>query len=224
MCSNTTSLVPKRWLFPSVIPRRVAWLCSVAWPEGSVAASPGVCLGWGPRCLRQARQLGPADWLQLSLSLESPASRQAEMDTVGSCPGTLAGQESACSAGEPCSVPRSGRSPGDGNDNPLWYSCLENSLNRGAWGATVHGVSKSRTQLSDFNFSVFPVSQWLFPSLCLSQVVCVWDIIDSKGSCYHWEFWLDWFTLISPLTGGGGGWGNYLAHCQHFQLLFLFFF
>ena len=45
-------------------------------------------------------------------------------------------------------IPGSGRSPGEGNDNPLQHSCLENSMDRGAWWATVHGVAKSWTQLS----------------------------------------------------------------------------
>ena len=47
------------------------------------------------------------------------------------------------------SIPESGRSPGGGNGNPLQSSCLENSRDRGAWRATVHGVTKSWTQLSD---------------------------------------------------------------------------
>ena len=46
-------------------------------------------------------------------------------------------------------IPGSGRSPGEENGNPLQYSCLENSIHRGAWRATVHGVAKSRTGLSD---------------------------------------------------------------------------
>ena len=46
------------------------------------------------------------------------------------------------------SVPGSGRYPGEGNGNPLQYSCLENPMDRGAWWATVHGVSKSQTRLS----------------------------------------------------------------------------
>ena len=50
-------------------------------------------------------------------------------------------------------VPESGRSPGEGNGNPLQYSCLENPMDGGAWWATVHGVAKSRTQLSDFTFT-----------------------------------------------------------------------
>ena len=57
-------------------------------------------------------------------------------------------KESACNAGDLDSR----RSPGEGNGNPLQYSCLENSMDRGAWRATVHGVTNSRTRLSDFHF------------------------------------------------------------------------
>ena len=59
------------------------------------------------------------------------------------------GKESACSAGDLDSIPGLGRSPREGNANPLQYSCLENPMDRGSWWATVHGVTKSRTQLSD---------------------------------------------------------------------------
>ena len=58
-------------------------------------------------------------------------------------------KESTCSAGGPCSTPGSGRFPGEGNGNPLQYSCLENPMDRGAWHATLHGISKGRTRLSD---------------------------------------------------------------------------
>ena len=54
-------------------------------------------------------------------------------------------QETACNAGDVGSIPGSGRLPGDGNGNLLQYSCLENSMDRGAWQTTVHGVAKSRT-------------------------------------------------------------------------------
>ena len=64
-------------------------------------------------------------------------------------PGSLDGKESACNVGDPGSIPGSGRSPKVGNANPLEYSCLENSLERGTWPARVHGVTKSRTRLSD---------------------------------------------------------------------------
>ena len=58
---------------------------------------------------------------------------------------------SAYNGGDLGSIPGSGRSPG-GNGNPLQYSCLENPMDRGVWWAVVHGVAKSRTQLSDFTF------------------------------------------------------------------------
>ena len=58
-------------------------------------------------------------------------------------------KESACNAGDPGLTPGSGRSPGEGNGNPLQYPCLENSTDRGAWWVTVHRVAKSQTQLSD---------------------------------------------------------------------------
>ena len=59
------------------------------------------------------------------------------------------GKESACIAGDPGSVPGSGRSPGEGHRNPIQCSCLENPMDRGAWRATIHGVTKNQTQLSD---------------------------------------------------------------------------
>ena len=60
-------------------------------------------------------------------------------------PGGSDGKESACNAGDLGSVPGLGRSPGEENGNPLQYSCQENSMDRGAWRATVHRVAKSQT-------------------------------------------------------------------------------
>ena len=57
-------------------------------------------------------------------------------------PWWLRGKESACNAGDAGSIPGLGRCPGEGNGNPLQYSCQENSMDRGAWRATVHGVEK----------------------------------------------------------------------------------
>ena len=57
-------------------------------------------------------------------------------------PGGSVGKESACKAEDPGLIPGLGRSPGEGNSNPLQYSCLENPLDRGAWQATVHGVAR----------------------------------------------------------------------------------
>ena len=69
-------------------------------------------------------------------------------------PGGSDCKASACNAGDPGSIPGSGRSPGEGNGNPLQYSCLENSMDGGAWKATVHGVAKNQTWLSDFTYTV----------------------------------------------------------------------
>ena len=74
-------------------------------------------------------------------------------------PGGSGSEESACNVGELGSIPGSGGYPGEGNDDwegnskywngPLQYSCLKNSMDRGGWRATVHGVPKSQTRLSD---------------------------------------------------------------------------
>ena len=58
-------------------------------------------------------------------------------------------KECACNARDTGLIPGMGRSPGERNGNPLQYACLENSMDRGAWWATVQGVAKSRTGLSD---------------------------------------------------------------------------
>ena len=57
-------------------------------------------------------------------------------------------RESACNAGDPGSIPESGRSPGEGYGIPLQYSCLDNPMDRGAWRAAVNEVSKSQTRLN----------------------------------------------------------------------------
>ena len=59
------------------------------------------------------------------------------------------GEESAQNAGKLDSIPRLKRAPGEGNGYPLQYSCLENSMDREAWQAKVHGIAKSQTRLSD---------------------------------------------------------------------------
>ena len=61
-------------------------------------------------------------------------------------------KESAYNAGDLGLISGLGRSPGEGNDNPLQHSCLGNPMDRGAWGSTVHGVAKSQIQLTDQHF------------------------------------------------------------------------
>ena len=62
--------------------------------------------------------------------------------TILRAPGGSDSKQSACNAGDPGSIPGSGRSPGEGNGNPLQYLCLENSVDGEAWWATVYGVAK----------------------------------------------------------------------------------
>ena len=66
-------------------------------------------------------------------------------------PGDSVDKESACDTGDVGSVLELGRSPGEGNGNPLLHSCLENPMNRGAWMATFHRVGKSQTRLKQLN-------------------------------------------------------------------------
>ena len=90
------------------------------------------------------------------------------------------GKESACNAGDPDLIPVLGRSPGEGNGSPLQYSCLENPMDRGAWWATVHGVTNMTERLahtltrkkdpsSPVSVSITPCSQSLSTSGFISN-------------------------------------------------------
>ena len=83
------------------------------------------------------------------LGLEDAWRRDRLPTPILGFPGGSDCKESACNAGDLGLIPGLGRSPGGGHGNPLQYSYLENPLNRRAWRATVHGVEKSWTQLSD---------------------------------------------------------------------------
>ena len=98
---------------------------------------------------------------QLELVMEQPSGSKSEKEYVRAVychlayltsvqsasdfPGGSEVKVSAWNAGDQGSIPGSGRSPGEGNGNPLQYSCLENPMERGAWWAAVHGVTKSQT-------------------------------------------------------------------------------
>ena len=85
--------------------------------------------------------------------------QQIALDLV--FPGGSDGEESAYNAGDPGLIPGSGRSPGEGNGNLLQYFFLENPMNRGAWWATVHGVTKSQTCLSDYVHTCIHTQHWV---------------------------------------------------------------
>ena len=100
------------------------------------------------------------------------------------------GKESACNAGDPASIPGSGKSLGEGNGNPLQYSCLENPKEREAWQTTVHGVTKSQTRLSnstaiivDFRFCFFNENVSLSYLQCKSRSILYIHFIHSSALC-----------------------------------------
>ena len=93
-------------------------------------------------------------------------------------PGGSEVKASACNAGDLGSIPGLGRSPGEGNGTLLQYSCLENPMDGGAWWATVHGVAKSQTWLSDFTFTFTSLLMMVHP-LC------------------HYEYWLPVTKIIT---------------------------
>ena len=97
---------------------------------------------------REGREAG----FQLRLPPEAPPGQGRVLSRRPALQGFPGGAEvraSACNVGDLESIPGLGRSPGEGNGNPLQYSCLENPMDGGDWWATVHGVAKSRTRLSD---------------------------------------------------------------------------
>ena len=89
-------------------------------------------------------------------------------------------------------IPGSGRSPGEGNGNRLQHSCLENSMDRGAWQATVHGVAKSQTWLSTtISFWSF-VTEWRILQLCIKKrQICFYFTKYEKVSCTSHNRFLD---------------------------------
>ena len=95
------------------------------------------------------------------------------LDLTWDFPGGSDGKVSACNAGDPGSIPGLERSPGEGNGNPLQYSCLENSMDGGAWWAIVHGVTKSRTELSNFTETSHCSNSPCVPKKCFSPTSAV---------------------------------------------------
>ena len=99
-----------------------------------------------------------------------------------SFPGSSDGKESACNVGDQGLIPGLGRSPGEGNGYPVQYSCLGNSMDRGAWQAAVQGVAKSWTRLSNlgwhFFLSSFPL---FFAILSLTSLVSLATML--SGDC-----------------------------------------
>ena len=95
---------------------------------------------------------------------------------------------------DPSWIPGLGRSPGEGNGNPLQYSCLENPMKGGAWQATVHGVQKSWTWLSDFIFT-FSDKTWVSHSKSLIPKSWLISLHWAKTGQATWH--PSWFICLS---------------------------
>ena len=106
------------------------------------------------------------------------------LKTTEVTPGSSDSKASAYNAGDLGSIPGSEISPGEGNGNPLQYSCLENPMDQGVWQATLHGVTKSRTRLSDFTFTFTEVTNYLIPHMCLVAQSCP-TLCNLPGSSVH---------------------------------------
>ena len=100
------------------------------------------CSRISPRKPKQYISLSCLLGLLLAVTVSQTFPIFDDPDSFRGFPHSSVGKESACNAGDPGSVPGLGRSPGEGNGNPLQYSCLENSMDRGAWQATAHGVER----------------------------------------------------------------------------------
>ena len=101
------------------------WCLPLLWSTGSVVVAHGLCCS--KACgifLEQGSNLCALNWQWILY-----------LSTTPDFPHSSVGKESTCNAGDPGSVPGLGRSPGEGNGNPLQYSCLENPMDRGAWQA-----------------------------------------------------------------------------------------
>jgi len=87
---------------------------------------------------------------------------EASMHYCKGFSGSSEGKESACNAEDPSSIPRLGRSSGEGKGNPLQCCCLENPIDRGAWQPTVHEVTKRQTRLKQLHFISYIIVVFLF--------------------------------------------------------------
>ena len=124
---------------------------------------------------------------------------------IWSFPNSLVDKSSACNAGDLGSIPGSGRSPGKGNGNPLQYSCLENPMDRGAWQATIHGITRVGHDLAT------KPPPYLLPTsagslkkqessrktsisalLTMSKSLTVWITINCGKFWKRWEYQTTW--------------------------------
>ena len=122
-------------------------------------------------------------------------------------PGGSDSKPSACNEEDLGSIPGSGRSPGEGNGNLFQFSCLENSMDGGAWWAIVHGVTESQTRLSSFASLVLPLpleTFWYYWHIYF--LLCYKLTRQNYQSCFRSHSYLYFSTslpfLVLPLSSG----------------------
>ena len=129
-------------------------------------------------------------------------------------PGGSDGKAFVYNVGDPGSIPGLGRSPGEGNGNPLQYYCLENPMDRGDWQATIYGVAKSQTRLSDFTFTFTIQGEALFFPFCS-------DMCDDPGTNPRCQG--PWATReVDPLTQKVGATRHRISPNSHGVFFFCF--
>ena len=121
-------------------------------------------------------------------------------------PCSSVGKESACNAGDLISIPGSWRSPGEGNGNPFQYSCLENLMDRGAWWAPVHGVTRVGHDLATKPPPQPNTSHLYSPSLYFllqtsSLLRTCWSPADLPPEDMCWSFWAKDPTQVTEMNG-----------------------
>ena len=129
--------------FPNPAQTHVHWVSDAIQPSHPLSSpSPAFSLSQHQglfQCVSSLYQV--AKVLEFSFSISPSSEYLALISFRMGFPGSSPGKESACNAGDPSSVPELGRSPGEVNSYPLQYSCLENSMDRGAWQVTIHGIT-----------------------------------------------------------------------------------
>ena len=129
----------------------------------TVYQQPQICR-WDHSNDRKQRGTKKSLLMRVKEESEKPSLKLSIVKTkILGFPGCSDDKESACKAWVPGLIPGLGRSPGEGNANPHQYSCLENSMDRGTWWATFHGVAKSQTQLMTSTHKTIasrPITSW----------------------------------------------------------------
>ena len=112
-------------------------------------------------------------------------------------PGGTVVKNSSANAGDMSSIPGSGRFPGEGNSNPLQYSCLENSMDRGAWWAMVHGVTKSWCNWACTHVCMCVCVSWIFKHFCTRRHKTFFNVNTGEGNGNP----LQYSCLENPVDG-----------------------